>query len=53
MGQRAKGAGAKDRLMLCALMLERPREGELGERRGGCWLAEKFFRERILGGTGG
>lgn len=35
MGQRAKGAGAKDRLMLCASMLERPREGELGGGGGG------------------
>jgi len=30
MGQRAKGAGAEDRLMLCALGLERESKGERG-----------------------
>lgn len=34
MGQRAKGAGAEDRLMLCALGLERAREGEKARERG-------------------
>lgn len=31
MGQRAKGAGAEDRLMLCALRLERARLGKRGD----------------------
>lgn len=38
MGQRAKGAGAEDRLMLCALRLERVRERK---------------RERVRVGMGG
>lgn len=32
MGQRAKGAGAEDRLMLCATGLERARGKREGER---------------------
>lgn len=32
MGQRAKGAGAEDRLMLCAAGLERARGEREGER---------------------
>ncbi len=36
MGQRAKGAGAEDRLMLCALGLQRGRESKRErEREGG------------------
>lgn len=35
MGQRAKGAGAEDRLMLCALGLERARRESKSER--GWW----------------
>lgn len=43
MGQRAKGAGAEDRLMLCALGLERARgkgerEREQEGREGGGWV---------------
>lgn len=42
MGQRAKGAGAEDRLMLCAAGLERAR----GEREGERERARRRERER-------
>lgn len=59
MGQRAKGAGAEDRLMLCALGLERARESERGrererarERESGGQLVEKFSGRGFLGEHG-
>lgn len=64
MGQRAKGAGAEDRLMLCATGLERARGKREGEREqegerglGGVWVGgsgaselRSFSGEAFLGG---